>query len=124
MMHEKEHRVVSILLQNRFRYVVCWNACILQESICANVHCDSPCQETRAIARARVHTCKTPSTSKKAPVPKSLSTVQSHMPNRNCVVATPIPVTVNFCFHNSALSCFSLKETFDILQQQETLYCG
>ena len=52
----------------------------------------------------------------------SLSTVQSHMPNRGFVVATAVLVTVPFCFHNSALSFFILNETFGMLQQQETLY--
>ena len=70
------------------------------------------------------YTYKIPRTSEKSPVPTSLLTVQLHMPNRNFVVATNTQVTVTFCFHNSALSCFILYEIFDILQQQETLFCG
>ena len=42
--------------------------------------------------------CKIPSTSEKLPVPKSLSTVQSRMPNRSLVVANAILVTVTFVF--------------------------
>ena len=70
------------------------------------------------------HTCKIPSTSKKSPVPISLPKVQSHMPNSNFVVAIATLVTVTFCHHNSAISCFILNETFDMLLQQETLYFG
>ena len=44
------------------------------------------------------------------------------MPIRNFVVATATLVTVIFCFHSCVLSCFTLNETFDMLQQQETLY--
>ena len=54
----------------------------------------------------------------KSPVSKSLSTVQSHMPNRNFVVATATLVTVSFYFHSSHSSCFTLNETFGMLQQQ------
>jgi len=61
---------------------------------------------------------------KKSPVLTSLSTMQSHIRSRNFVVATAPLVTVTFCFHNSALSCFILNETFGILQQQQTLYFG
>ena len=68
------------------------------------------------------HTCKISSTNQKSPVPASLSSVQSYMPNRNFVVATATLVAVTFCFHNSSLSCFVLNETFDMLQEQETLY--
>ena len=69
------------------------------------------------------HTCKIPRTSEKTPVPTSLLTVQSFMPNRNYVVPTATQVTITFCFHNSALSCFILNEIFDMLQQLETLFC-
>ena len=62
--------------------------------------------------------------SEKSPVPTSLSTAQSHMQNRNYVVATATQVTVTFCLHNSALSCFILYELLDMLQQQETPFCG
>ena len=44
-------------------------------------------------------------------------TVQSHMPNKNFVVAIATHSTVTFCFHNSALSCFILKDIFDMHQQ-------
>ena len=67
-------------------------------------------------------TCKIPSTSEKSPMPTSLSTVQSHMPNRNFVVTTATLVTVTFCFHNSALSCFVLNQRFDMLQQHYYYY--
>ena len=60
----------------------------------------------------------------KSPVPTSLSTVQSHVPIGNFVVATGTLVTVTFCFHNSALCCFALNEMFDMLQQEEILYFG
>ena len=70
------------------------------------------------------HTSKIPNTSEKYPVSTSLSTVQSHMPNRNLVVAITTLVTVTLCFHNSALSCFILNATFGMLQQQDTLYFG
>ena len=76
----------------------------------------SPCWETRAIARARTTTLSTSV--------KSLSTVQSHMPFRNVVVATATLETVTFCLCNSALYCFILNETFEMLQQQENLYLG
>ena len=69
-----------------------------------------------------LHTCTIPCTSEISPLPTSLSTVQSHMPNRKFVVATAKLETVPFCFHNSALSCFILNETLDMLQQQETLF--
>ena len=68
----------------------------------------SPCPETRAIASVRVHTCRIPIMSEKSPVPTSLSTVQSHMPNRNFFVPTATLVTVMFSFHGSGLSCFIL----------------
>ena len=70
------------------------------------------------------HTCKIPSMSEKLPVPATILTVQSHIPNRNFVVTIATLVNVNFCFHNTALSCFILNETFQVLQQQETLYFG
>ena len=66
----------------------------------------------------------TPSTYETSPVPKSLSTVQSHEPNKNLIVITAALVTVTFCFHNSALSCCILNETFEMAQQQETLCFG
>ena len=77
------------------------------------------------------HTCKVPSISEKSSVPKSLSSTQSQMPNRNFIVATATLVPVTFCFHNSVLLCFILNDsaflcfilndTFDMFQQQETL---
>jgi len=42
-------------------------------------------------------------------------------PNRNFVALTATRVTVTFCFHNSAVFCFTINETFDMSQQQETL---
>ena len=69
------------------------------------------------------HTRKIPRKGGKSPVPTSLLTVQSQMPNRNYVVATATLVTVIHCFNNSALSCFILNEIFDMLQQRETLFC-
>ena len=90
--------------------------------------CCIPCPETRAIARAHVHTsscphvCKIPSTSEKSPLPTSLSTVQSHMRSWDFFVAAATLVTVTFCFHSYALSCFILYKAPEMLQQQETLY--
>ena len=60
------------------------------------------------IARALVHT--------------SLSTMQSHMQNGDFVVTNEALVTINICFHNAALFCLTLNETFDMHQKQETLY--
>ena len=68
--------------------------------------------------------CKIPRTSAKSPVAGSLLTVQSHKRNRNYVVVTTTQVTVAFCLHNSALFYSILNELFDMLQQQETLFCG
>ena len=65
----------------------------------------------------RHHACKIPGMSEKSPVPKSLVTVQSNMPNRNFVVTTATLVKVTFCFRSSAISCSMLNETFDILQK-------
>ena len=70
------------------------------------------------------HTLKFSSMSEKSPMPTSLSAMQSHTRNWNFVVTTATLVTVTYCFHNSALSCFILNEIFDMLQQQETLYFG
>ena len=70
------------------------------------------------------HTCRILNTSEKLPLPTSLSTVQSHMPNRSFAVATATLMTVTFCFHDSALSYSILHETFDMLKQQGTLYFG
>ena len=60
--------------------------------------------------------------SKQSPLPTSLSTMPLHMPNRDFIVATVPLVTVSFNLHVSVLSCFILNETYDMLQQQETLY--
>ena len=69
-------------------------------------------RHVRSHVRASTHeiTC----TSEKSPVPTTLSPMQLHMPNRNFVVATATLVTVTLFFHNSALSCSALNETFDI----------
>ena len=83
----------------------------------------SACPEIRAIARARVYThAKSPARVKNCPC-------QHHCQpcNRTCQTGTSLSaaatqVTVTFCFHNYALSCFILNETFDMLQQQKTLY--
>ena len=48
--------------------------------------CDQAC--------SGLHTCELPSTSEKLPVPTSLSTMQSHMPNWNFVIATATLLTV------------------------------
>ena len=66
--------------------------------------------------------CKFRSTSKKSPLPTSLSAVQSHMPNRNFVVTTATLVTVTFYFHNCTLSRLFLNETFNMYLEQQTLY--
>ena len=96
-------------------YFVSISKCCYMQSMPGDT-CDRTC--------AYPHPCKIPRTREKSPVPTSLLTVQSHMPNRNHVVATATPVTITSCFHNSALSCFILNEIFDMLQQQETLFCG
>ena len=70
------------------------------------------------------HTCKIPSISKKLPIPTSLLSVQLQVPNRNFFVPTQTSLTITFCFHNYALSCFILSETVEMLQQQDTLYFG
>ena len=70
------------------------------------------------------HTCEVPSTIKKPTASTSLSSVQSHVPQRDFAVATATLVTVNFCFHNSGLFCFILNDAFDMPLQQETLYFG
>ena len=77
----------------------------------------------RSHVRLSAHV-KIPSTSEKSPVPTSLSTMQSHMQNGDFVVANAALVTINIYFHNAALFRFALNETFDIHQQQETLYFG
>ena len=64
------------------------------------------------------------STSEQLPIPTSLSTMQSHMPNNNFVVATATLFAVGVCFHNSALFCFTLKAAYNVLLQQELLYFG
>ena len=69
--------------------------------------CDRTCSRPR--------TCKISSSSEKSPMPTSLSTIQLHMPNRNFFGATATLVTVNFCCHSRALTCFILNETFDLL---------
>ena len=48
--------------------------------------------------------------------------LSGHPANRNFIVATATLLAVIFSFHVSALSCFVMYETFDMLQQQETLY--
>ena len=53
------------------------------------------------------HTCRIPSTSRKLPVPALLSTVQSHMPNRNFSVATATLVTVTFAVITLVCHVFS-----------------
>ena len=60
-------------------------------------------------------------TCEKSPVPSSLSTVQSHMPNRNFVVSTATLTTVTFYIHSSALPCFVQNEKFDVLQQKDSV---
>ena len=87
--------------------------CYANSTIMPGDTCDRTC--------ACLCTCKIPSTIEKLPVSTSLSTVQSNMPNRSFIVENATLVTATFCFHNSALSGFILNETFDKLQQQETL---
>ena len=52
----------------------------------------------------------------------SISTMQSHIPDRDFIVATATLVNVTICFHNSAVYCSILNETYDMLQQQETIF--
>ena len=80
--------------------------------------------DTRDCTCVCSHSCTVPRTSEKLPVPQSVSTVRSCMPNRKFIVATAALMTVTFCFKNSAISCFILHETLDVLQQQETLNFG
>ena len=47
-----------------------------------------------------------------------------HIPSRDFVVTNATLVTVTFCFHNSALFCFIVNKTFNMIQQQKTLYFG
>ena len=68
--------------------------------------CDHPCTSP--------HRYQVPGISKKLPMPTSMLTMQSHMRNRKSVVGTAKLVTVTF--QNSALSCFILDETFEVLQ--------
>ena len=71
------------------------------------------------IVRARVKTrAKSPARVRNRPC-------QNHYQpcNRACLIIATL-VTVIFSFHNSALSCSILNETFDMLQQQETLHVG
>ena len=84
------------------------------------------CPETRTIACARVHT------SAKSQIRAKNHPCQHHYQacNRTCQIGTSLsqlqtPVTVIFCFHDSAaLSCFILNETVDMLQQQKAQYFG
>ena len=85
-------------------------ACDIHQSISGDI-CDHICTYS--------HTCKISSTSKKIPY-ASITINQLHMPNWNCVVATL--VTIALCYLNSALFCFTLIKSFDMLPQQETLY--
>ena len=80
--------------------------------------------ETCYHTRSCPHTSKIHSRSENSPVPTSLLTLQSHIPNSNFIVATAKLVIFTFSFHNSVLSCFILNDTFYLLQQQETLYFG
>ena len=65
------------------------------------IFCDSqihlwiqPCPETHICPNK----CRIPSASKTSPVPTSLATVQSHMPNINFVVTSVTLVTLTFPF--------------------------
>ena len=53
------------------------------------------------------HTCEIPSTSEKSPLSTSLSTVQSHSPDRTFVVVTVTLATVTICFNSSTLLVLS-----------------
>ena len=74
--------------------------------------CQSMSGDTCDRTCACPYTCKIPGTSK-----------QWHMPDRNFAASIATLTTVTFCFHNSALPCYVLSETFDMLPQKETLYC-
>ena len=52
---------------------------------------------------------------------QSLLTMQFDITNMDFVDTTATLVTATICFHNSALFSFILNETFDMLQQQETV---
>ena len=88
-----------------------------EQSNDACYHCTtSLCTETCSIALARAHTRAKLLSRAKIARAKLLSTVQSHIPNRNFVVAAATQVTVTLCFHKSVLTCFTLNETFGMLQ--------
>ena len=74
-------------------------------------------RQVRSHVHASTHVQNLKTRAHKLAVPTSLSNVQSHMLNRNFAVANAPLVTVNFAFHNSALSCSILNETFDIQQK-------
>ena len=84
-------------------FAIKWK-CVFQKQFMLWDTCDCMC--------TCPHTCQIPCTSEKSPVPTSLSTLQSHMPNRSFIVATATLVTVTFCFQNSAVLCFIQNETF------------
>ena len=75
----------------------------VRSHMCVSTHMENPQQE-RKVARANINTIRAITSA-----------------NRS-FVATRVPFS--FCFQNSLLSCFTLNETFDMLQQQETLYYG
>ena len=68
----------------------------------------SPYLETSMIASSLIHTRSNPQQEWNITRAKSLSTVLSHMPNRNFVVATLTLATDYCCFHKSAFTIFFL----------------
>ena len=67
------------------------------------------------------HSCKIRRTSENSPVPTSLSTVQSHIPNRKFAAATAALVTVSFRFQNSHYPIWIKYSNTSILYSIKTL---
>ena len=85
----------------------------------------SPCLETRVIARARIHLrAKFPTRAKNRPCQHNSRSCNRTSQRGTLLSQIVTLVTVTFCFHNSALSCFILKEPSDMFQQQGTLHYG
>ena len=82
----------------------------------------SPCPQESCSYMHMSTDPQNPQHEQKIALATSLLTVQLHMPNRNFVTMAATLVTVAFWFHNSALFCSILYETFDMLQKQETLH--
>ena len=69
-----------------------------------------------------LHTCKISSICEKSPMPPSLWTVQSHMPNRTLLSQLQHYWLSPFAFKTLLHPLLSSIETFDMLQCQDALY--